>query len=48
MRNNLLHAGYQELSYEIREIVAFAKQIEATCVEISWKNLKKYKKLWNN
>jgi len=39
MRNNLVHPGADELSYEIRGIVEVAKKIEATGQEIVWENI---------
>ncbi|MDD3303131.1 MAG: pyridoxal phosphate-dependent aminotransferase [Candidatus Gracilibacteria bacterium] len=39
MRRNLLHVGYKELSYEIREIVAIAKEVEKYGREIVWENV---------
>jgi len=39
MRKNLLHPWASELSYEIREIVWFAKKIEKTWIEIIWENI---------
>jgi alanine-synthesizing transaminase len=39
MRRNLLHFGYKELSYEIREIVEIANKVEAAWTPISWENI---------
>lgn len=39
MRRNLLHVWYKELSYEIREIVAIAKEVEKYWREIVWENV---------
>src|SRR4051794_10942087 len=39
MRNNIVHAGSSELTYEIRGIVALARQIEAHGVPIVWENI---------
>lgn len=39
MRKNLLHPGHSELSYEIREIVQFAKKIEKAWISITWENI---------
>jgi aspartate/methionine/tyrosine aminotransferase len=39
MRNNIVYSGADELTYEIREIVAVAKKIEAMGVQIAWENI---------
>ncbi len=39
MRNNIVYSGADELTYEIREIVAVAKQIENFGQEITWENI---------
>ena len=39
MRTNILHPGADELSYEIREIVAVAKEFEKRGVSIAWENI---------
>lgn len=39
MRNNIVHIGSGELSYEIRGIVAVARQIEALGQPITWENI---------
>ncbi|MBC7542112.1 MAG: pyridoxal phosphate-dependent aminotransferase [Candidatus Sericytochromatia bacterium] len=39
MRNNIVHAGSSELTYEIRGIVALARQVEAHGVPIVWENI---------
>ena len=39
MRNNIVHAGAGELTYEIRGIVALARQVEAHGVPIVWENI---------
>lgn len=39
MRRNLLHSWYKELSYEIREIVNIAHEIEKYWTEIIWENI---------
>lgn len=39
MRVNIVHPGAEELVYEIRGIVDFAKKIEATGVPIIWENI---------
>jgi len=39
MRKNLLHIGYKELSYEIREIVEIAEKIKSYGKEIFWENI---------
>ncbi|NTW61646.1 pyridoxal phosphate-dependent aminotransferase [Candidatus Saccharibacteria bacterium] len=39
MRNNIVHSGADELSYEIREIVAVAQKIEALGQTITWENI---------
>ena len=39
MRKNLLHIGYKELSYGIREIVEIALKIKSYGKEIFWENI---------
>ncbi|WCL50261.1 pyridoxal phosphate-dependent aminotransferase [Leptospira sp. GIMC2001] len=39
MRRNIVHSGADALIYEIRQIVAIAKQIESLGVEITWENI---------
>jgi aspartate/methionine/tyrosine aminotransferase len=39
MRNNIVYSGADELTYEIREIVAVAKKIESMGVTIAWENI---------
>ncbi len=39
MRNQILEIGAKELTYEIREIVVFAKQIEKLDRTITWENI---------
>ena len=39
MRNNIVHAGADELTYEIREIVEVAKKIEKLGQTIIWENI---------
>ena len=39
MRNNIVHPGADELSYEIREIVEFAKQLQAHGQTVYWENI---------
>ena len=39
MRNNILHIGAGELTYEIRGIVSVAKKLEALGVQIHWENI---------
>ena len=39
MRNNIVYSGADELTYEIREIVAVAKRVEALGVPITWENI---------
>ncbi|MDF3819307.1 pyridoxal phosphate-dependent aminotransferase [Leptospira sp. 96542] len=39
MRRNIVHSGADALIYEIRQIVAIAKQIEAKGVPIIWENI---------
>ncbi len=39
MRNNIIHPGAGELSYEIREIVEVANKIEKTGIPIIWENI---------
>lgn len=39
MRRSIEHVGWGQLNYEIREIVAIAKDIQAMGVPISWENI---------
>lgn len=39
MRNNIVHSGAGELTYEIREIVAVAEKFEKMGVKILWENI---------
>jgi alanine-synthesizing transaminase len=39
MRNNIVHPGADELTYEIREIVEVGNKIEKTGVRITWENI---------
>ena len=39
MRNNIVSLGADELKYEIREIVAVAKEFRKLGVEIMWENI---------
>lgn len=39
MRNNIVHAGADELTYEIRGIVDIAQKIQAAGVPIIWENI---------
>ncbi|PIY57549.1 MAG: aminotransferase [Candidatus Yonathbacteria bacterium CG_4_10_14_0_8_um_filter_47_645] len=39
MRNNIIHAGADELTYEIREIVEFGEKLRAMGVPIVWENI---------
>ena len=39
MRRNIVHVGSGQLTYEIREIVAVANELEALGVEITWENI---------
>ena len=39
MRNNIVHPGADELTYEIREIVEIGNKIEKTGVQIIWENI---------
>ncbi len=39
MRNNIIHPGADELTYEIRKIVEVANRIEKTGVGIYWENI---------
>ena len=39
MRNNIIHPGADELTYEIREIVEVANKIQAAGVPIIWENI---------
>ena len=39
MRRMIVHEGAEQLTYEIREIVAVARQLEQLGVEITWENI---------
>jgi len=39
MRNNIVHPGADELTYEIREIVEVGNKIEKTGIRIVWENI---------
>lgn len=39
MRNNIVHPGADELTYEIREIVAVAERLKKVGVPICWENI---------
>jgi alanine-synthesizing transaminase len=39
MRTNIIHAGADELTYEIREIVEVGKRFESMGVEMYWENI---------
>ncbi len=39
MRNNIVHPGAQELSYEIREIVEMGKKLEDCGIPMTWENI---------
>ena len=39
MRNNIVSLGADELKYEIREIVAVAKEFARLGLEINWENI---------
>jgi aspartate/methionine/tyrosine aminotransferase len=39
MRNNIVSLGAEELKYEIREIVAVAKEFQQLGIEITWENI---------
>ena len=39
MRNDIVYSGADELTYEIREIVAVAKKIEAMGIKVAWENI---------
>ena len=39
MRNNIVSLGADELKYEIREIVAVAKEFQQLGIEITWENI---------
>ena len=39
MRNNIVSLGADELKYEIREIVAVAKEFQQLGVEVTWENI---------
>lgn len=39
MRNNIVHSGAEELTYEIRGIVAVAETLESLGVKIFWENI---------
>lgn len=39
MRNDIVHPGADELTYEIRQIVDVAKKLEKTGIDIYWENI---------
>ncbi|MBN1653456.1 MAG: pyridoxal phosphate-dependent aminotransferase [Deltaproteobacteria bacterium] len=39
MRRNIVHEGSEQLTYEIREIVAIALELEKLGIEITWENI---------
>ena len=39
MRNNIVSLGAEELKYEIREIVAVAKEFQQLGIDITWENI---------
>ena len=39
MRNNIVHIGADELSYEIREIALFARELAGFGLDIFWENI---------
>lgn len=39
MRNNIVHPGVGELSYEIREIAEMGKKLEACGINMTWENI---------
>src|SRR3989344_1806849 len=39
MRTNIVHAGADELTYEIREIDAFGRELEKLGVQMAWENI---------
>lgn len=39
MRRNIVHEGSEQLTYEIREIVAIAMELESLGIEIIWENI---------
>lgn len=39
MRNNIVHHGAGELSYEIREIVEMGKKLESCGISMTWENI---------
>ena len=39
MRNNIVHIGAGELTYEIREIVDVAEKLEKLGINILWENI---------
>lgn len=39
LRRNILHDGSRQLTYEIREIVSFAHEIQNSGVSITWENI---------
>ena len=39
MRRMIVHEGAEQLTYEIREIVAIAHELEQLGVEITWENI---------
>ncbi|MDR1107635.1 MAG: pyridoxal phosphate-dependent aminotransferase [Spirochaetaceae bacterium] len=39
MRRNIVHPGAEKLKYEIREIVAFARELDRWNIPITWENI---------
>jgi aspartate/methionine/tyrosine aminotransferase len=39
LRRNILHVGWQQLTYEIREIVAVADDLNEMGIDITWENI---------
>ena len=39
MRRNIVHEGSEQLTYEIREIVAIAMELEKLGINITWENI---------
>ncbi|MCK7471903.1 MAG: hypothetical protein MZU95_14790 [Desulfomicrobium escambiense] len=39
MRRNIVHEGAEQLTYEIRQIVAVAEDLQRLGVEITWENI---------
>ncbi|HPC47109.1 MAG TPA: aminotransferase, partial [Deltaproteobacteria bacterium] len=39
MRRNIVHEGAEQLTYEIRQIVAIAEELQRLGVDITWENI---------